>query len=155
MRKDSAYDALITQLRAAFGVRLKTVVLFGSRARKQSNNNSDHDIFIVIDDLPKRPFERLKQIRAAIWDVPLRINTIAKTPEEVKKNLTTLLLDVCVDGICLYGKDYFEPYRERALAGLKDSGLKRHWIGKEGYWKFEKFPTKDWELTWEGFRELS
>ena len=155
MRKNSIYDELITQLRAAFGDRLKTVVLFGSRARKQSKKNTDHDIFIVIEDLTERPLERQKQIRSAIWDVPLRINTIAKTPEEVKKNLTTLLLDVCVDGICLYGKDYFEPYRNKALAALEHSGLKRHWIGKEGYWRFEKFPIKDWELTWEGFHELS
>ena len=155
MRKNSAYDDLITQLRAAFGDRLKTVVLFGSRARKQAKKNSDHDIFIVIEDLTERPLERQKQIRSAIWDVPLRINTIAKTPEEVKKNLTTLLLDVCVDGICLYSEDYFEPYRKKALAALKHSGLKRHWIGQEGYWRFEKFPTKDWELTWEGFHELS
>jgi len=155
MRKNSIYDELITQLRAAFGDRLKTVVLFGSRARKQAKKNTDHDIFIVIEDLTERPLERQKQIRSAIWDVPLRINTIAKTPEEVKKNLTTLLLDVCVDGICLYGKDYFEPYRNKALAALEHSGLKRHWIGKEGYWRFEKFPIKDWELTWEGFHELS
>ena len=155
MRKNSIYDELITQLRAAFGDRLKTVVLFGSRARKQAKKNTDHDIFIVIEDLTERPLERQKQIRSAIWDVPLRINTIAKTPEEVQKNLTALLLDVCVDGICLYGKDYFEPYRNKALAALEHSGLKRHWIGKEGYWRFEKFPIKDWELTWEGFHELS
>ena len=155
MKKDLVYKPLLDRLKSVFGDRLKTVVLFGSRARKQAKKNSDHDIFIVIEDLTERPLERQKQIRLAIWDVPLRINTIAKTPEEVKKNLTALLLDVCVDGICLYGEDYFEPYRKKALAALKHSGLKRHWIGNEGYWRFEKFPTKDWELTWEGFHELS
>ncbi|NOQ95860.1 MAG: hypothetical protein GQ555_04500, partial [Desulfobacterales bacterium] len=65
MIKNSAYDDLITLLRAAFGDRLKTIVLFGSRARKQANKNSDHDIFIVIEDLTERPLERQKQIRSA------------------------------------------------------------------------------------------
>ncbi|NUQ44364.1 MAG: hypothetical protein HUU32_23505 [Calditrichaceae bacterium] len=32
--------------------------------------------------------------------------------------------------------------------------LKRKRVGKEWYWKFEKTPQKNWELTWEGFREL-
>lgn len=155
MEKNSIYNPLVESLMKTFGSRLKTVVLFGSRAREQSKEDSDHDIFLVIENLPNRPLERQKQIRTAIWDVPLRINTIAKTPEDVEKNLTPLILEVCVDGICLFGIDYFDPYRKKALDALKHSGLKRKWIAREGYWYFERIPSKEWELTWEGFRELS
>ena len=155
MKKYSIYNPLIDSLMNALGSRLKTVVLFGSRARKQAKEDRDHDIFLVIKNLSTKILERQKQIRTAIWDVPLRINTIAKTPEELKKNLTPLILEVCVDGICLYGESYFEPYRKKALDALKNSGLKRKRTGQEWYWHFEKIPNKEWELTWEGFRELS
>ena len=155
MKKYSIYNSLIERLLDVFGSRLKTVVLFGSKARKQAKEDSDQDIFLVIKNLSKRPLERQRQVRTAIWDVPLRINTIAQTPEEVEKNLTPLLLDVCVDGICLYGKGYFESYRKKALDALKRSRLTRKQIGREWYWHFDRIPKKEWELTWEGFRELS
>jgi len=155
MKKHSIYNPLIERLLDVFGSRLKTVVLFGSRARKQAKEDSDHDIVLVIKNLSNKPLERQKQIRTAIWDVPLRINTIAKTPEEIEKNLTPMILEVCVDGICLYGKGYFEPYRKKALDALKRSGLIRKRIGREWYWHFDRIPKKEWELTWEGFHELS
>jgi predicted nucleotidyltransferase len=155
MRKLSTYNLLIESLLKVFGSRLKAVVLFGSRARKQEKEGSDHDIFLIIKNLSDKPLERQKQIRTAIWDVPLRINTISKTPEEIEKNLTPLILEVCVDGICLYGKDYFEPYRKKALNALKHSKLARRRMGREWYWHFDRIPKKEWELTWEGFHELS
>ena len=154
MKKNLIYDPLIESLLDVFGNRLKSIVLFGSRARKQTKKDSDHDIFLAIENLPDKPLERQRQIRTAISDVPLRINTIAKTTEEIEKNFTPLILEICVDGICLYGKDYFEPYREKALNALKQSGLTRKRIGQEWYWHFDRIPKKEWELTWEGFREL-
>lgn len=154
MQKKSIYNPLIESLLDVFGGRLKTVVLFGSRARRQAKKDSDHDIFLVIENLSDRPLERLKQIRTAIWDVPLKINTIAKIPEEIDKYLSPLILEVCVDGICLYGKDYFDPYRKKALDALKQSRLTRKRVGREWYWQFDRIPEKEWELTWEGFHEL-
>jgi predicted nucleotidyltransferase len=155
MNRNDSYEALVNQLGKAFGDRLKTVVLFGSRARGKSKKDRDHDIFLVIENLPKDPLRRQKEVRAAIRDIPLRINTIAKTPKEVDSNLTPLLLEICVDGVCLYGKDYFEPYRKKALRALKQAGLKRKRVGREWYWQFEKIPKREWELTWEGFREIA
>ena len=69
------YNHLTQQLVNDFGQRLKTVVLFGFRAQGEAEERSDHDLLLVIDG------------------VPLRINTIAKTPVEVACNLTPLLLD--------------------------------------------------------------
>ena len=86
------YNHLTQQLVNDFDQRLKTVVLFGFRAQGEAEERSDHDLLLVIDG------------------VPLRINTIAKTPVEVACNLTPLLLDRCVDGVGLSGQDYFDPY---------------------------------------------
>jgi predicted nucleotidyltransferase len=154
MDKTKIYQKLVSQLKKAFGSRLRAVVLFGSRARGEVSPEKDHDVFLVIDGLDGNPLRRQNEVRLAIWDIPFRINTIAKTPEEVDRNLTPLLLEICVDGICLYGEDYFEPYRKRARNALAHSGLKRRRVGREWYWQFEKMPEKEWELSWEGFREL-
>ena len=149
------YKSLIQRLAKAFGERLRTVVLFGSRARGKTEDYRDHDLFLVIDGLPANPLARQKEVRMVIWEVPLRINTVSKTPEEVARNLTPLLLEICVDGVCLYGGDYFEPYRKKALEALRQSGLKRKRVGKEWYWQFEKVPEEGWEIDWEGYHELS
>ena len=57
------YNHLIQQLVNDFGQRLKTVVLFGSRARGEAEDTSDHDLFLVIDGLPEEPVKRLKAVR--------------------------------------------------------------------------------------------
>ena len=49
MQKQSIYTPLITELLDVFGKRLKTAVLFGSRARNQARTKGDHDIFLVIE----------------------------------------------------------------------------------------------------------
>jgi len=149
------YKPLINSVLKSFAGRLKTAVLFGSQARGSAKRESDHDIFLVIENLPEEPVERVKHIRMAIVDIPLRVNTIAKTPEEVRANLTPLLLEICVDGICLYGEEYFEYYRKKAIDVLRHSGLNRRQVGREWFWQFERIPRKEWELTLEGFRELS
>ena len=155
MTKNDIYQPLIDKLIQAFKDRLKTVVLFGSRARGPVSGDKDHDIFVVIENLPAPPLQRQKEVRHAIWDVDLRINTIAKTPEEVAANLTPLLLEICVDGISLYGCSYFEPYQKMAQRAIKQAGLKRKRVGREWYWMFDSVPDKEWELNWEGYRELN
>lgn len=153
--KKERYRPVSQNLIAAFGQRLKCIVLFGSQARSKHVLERDHDIFVVVANLPQNPLHRLKEIRKTILDIPLQINFVAKTPQEVDANLTPLLLEICVDGICLHGEEYFEEYRKRALNALQQSGLQRKRLGKEWYWQFPKAPQKDWELTWDGFYELS
>jgi len=134
------YKPVTRRLVEVFGDRLKAAVLFGSRARHEGGEDSDHDVFVVIEGLPDDPLERLKQVRRAVLDVPLRVNIIAKTPEQV--------------AVCLHGAGYFEKFRRKALNALKQSGLTRKRMGRAWYWHFEKIPKKEWELTWEEFREL-
>jgi predicted nucleotidyltransferase len=149
------YQTIIEKLSNDFGSRLKTVVLFGSRARDQANENSDHDLFLVIESLPKSRLDRLREIRKVIWNTPIRINTIAKTPEEVEQNLTPLLLEIGVDGICLFGEPYFKNYRDKALKAIHQAKLKREKVDGVWCWKFDKIPLKEWEISWDGYRELS
>ena len=153
------YAVVIRALVDVFAQRLKTVVLFGSQARGDAKPESDHDLFVVIDNLPDNPLARQRTVRYTLLPIldqlPGTINFVAKTPAEVAANLTPLLLDVCVDGLCLYGVDYFEPYREQALAALHQSKLTRHRVGGTLMWLFPKMPTADWSLNWEGYLEYA
>ena len=146
---------VVDTLKSHLGQDLRSVILFGSRARQQASGTSDYDVLIVADNLPQEPIARLRKIRLALAEVLIPVNTVTKTPEEMDRQLTPLLLDVCVDGQCLYGEDFFEPRRAKALAALKASGLKRKRRGKTSSWAFDKPADREWSLDWEGFRELA
>jgi hypothetical protein len=151
------YSRVIETLKQTFAERLETIVLFGSQARGKARPDSDHDLFVVIKDLPQDPLARVRTVRLALLpilqDLPGALSFIAKTPEEVQAGLTPLLLDVCTEGICLYGATYFEPYRQKAVAALRQSGLRRRKVGQSQMWLFPQIPRRDWELSWEGYHE--
>lgn len=155
----SEYQPLIKALQEVFGSQFVCAVLFGSRARRDERPQSDHDIFVVVSGLPREPLERRRELSRAllicIADLPERIRLVGKTPEEVKMNLTPLLFDICHDGKCLFGEEYFEPLREKALAAGRAAGLRLLNEGAGRYWVLPGAPSTTWELTWEGFRERS
>jgi predicted nucleotidyltransferase len=136
----TSYLTLLQALSASLGSRLKTVVLFGSRARGEASPDSDHDIFVVARGLPADPLGRARQLRGALIDcladLPGAINLHGKTPREFEMDLAPLYLEICVDGICLHGEDYFEPLRQRALAALASSGMERRRVGGNLFWMF-------------------
>jgi predicted nucleotidyltransferase len=151
------YAPILAELKGEFRGRLKMVVLFGSQARGEASSESDHDLFLVIEDLPVDPVARARQVRSVLLPVlhrlPGAISFVARTPEEFAAKISPLTLEVCVDGICLFGTRFFEPYRRKALAALQSSGLERAKWGQDSMWVFPKQPVGNWELSWEGFRE--
>lgn len=155
--EEERYRPIVQVLENAFADRLKTIVLFGSQARQEARLESDHDLFIVIDDLPRDPLARSRLARTTLLPIldslPGPIGFVIRTPDEVRANLTPLLLDVCTEGVCLYGAAYFEPYRQKALVALRRSGLCRRRLGGVLMWVFPHMPAGDWELGWEGYGE--
>jgi hypothetical protein len=140
-----------------YGSRLKTVVLFGSQARREARPDSDHDVFVVIEGLSSDPVRRQRDVRSLLLpildELPGTISFVSKTPEEVENSLTPLMLDICVDGICLYGDSFFEGYRQKALTALKQSGWQRRRLAGAWMWVFPRIPARNWDLSWEGYRE--
>lgn len=158
MNPKDTFAPLLRELRKRFGEGLRCVVLFGSRARGTARAGSDYDLLVVAEELPGDPVKRQRALTAALLpvvdQVPGPVAFVGKTPEEFASNLTPLLLDVCVEGICLWGAEFFESYRRRALEALRDSGLRRERLGgRTPMWVFTGRPPRDWELTWDGFRE--
>jgi len=151
------YESLLDALRLAFGEDLRCVVLFGSRARGEAHAQSDHDLLVVANGLPKDPVKRQRALTAPLVSVldqvPGPVAFVGKTAEEFEADISPLVLDACVDGVCLWGETYFGPWRRKALLSLRDSGLVRERLGRTRMWLFPGKAPRDWELTWEGYRE--
>lgn len=157
MGRPETYRSLIKALLGKYGNRFKTAVLFGSQARHEARPDSDHDIFVVIEGLPSDPVARQREVRSVLLpildELPGSISFVSKTPEEVERSLTPLMLDICVDGVCLYGDPFFDKYRQKAITALKQAGWQRRRLAGAWMWVFPRMPAGHWDLTWEGYRE--
>ncbi len=153
------YRTLVDALLDHFGDRLQAVVLFGSRSRDDARPESDHDIFVVIEGLPDNPLWRQREVRMALLDyldeMPEGISILAKTPEEVDKDLTPLLVDVFMEGKPIWGESYFQERHAKVARAVHEAGLVRRRIGGTWMWVFPSPRWHGWELTWEGYRELA
>lgn len=157
MNEYTSYDVLVQALLERFGERVEMIVLFGSRSRGEAQPDSDHDIFVVIEGLPQDPLARQREVMMPLLPqllhLPERLSVIAKTPEELQGDLTPLMVDVCVDGIGLYGESYFEGLRTQVVQALAAAGLQRRRLAGSWMWMFPSLPQKEWAVTWEGYRE--
>ncbi|MFZ2358380.1 MAG: nucleotidyltransferase domain-containing protein [Anaerolineae bacterium] len=157
MNEQTDYSVLVQTLLERFGERLRMIVLFGSHSRGEERPDSDHDILVVIEGLPRDPLARQREVMAPLLPqllgLPQRLSVIAKTPEELHGDLTPLMVDVCVDGISLYGQSYFDGLRNKVMQALRAAGLQRRRLAGTWMWMFPSLPQKDWAVTWEGYRE--
>ena len=157
MHEQTDYSILVHTLVEHFGKRLKMMVLFGSQGRGDARPDSDHDIFVVAESLPQDPLARHREVMEPLLPVllrlPERLSVIAKTPQELLGHLTPLVVDVCMDGIALYGHAYFKVLQTKVMQALRDAGLQRRHLAGTWMWMFPALPEKDWAVTWEGYRE--
>ncbi|MDZ7290668.1 MAG: nucleotidyltransferase domain-containing protein [candidate division KSB1 bacterium] len=147
---------LIGSFKQHFGDDLVAVVLFGSQARGEAGPESDYDIFLLVKNLPARPVERLLFVRGAIAvKFAEKIAILARTPEEFESGFPSLYLDLAVDGIVLYDTDnYVTKKLQRIQEIIKQAGLERKKLDHQLSWEWNKQPKGQWEITWEGYREL-
>jgi len=80
------YRLVVHALESTFAGRLKTLVLFGSQARGEARPGSDHDLYVVIEGLPREPLARQRTVREILLPIldrlPGGIRFVAKTPQE-------------------------------------------------------------------------
>jgi len=157
MHEQAHYSVLVRTLVEHFGERLKMIVLFGSQSRGDARPDSDHDIFMVIEGLPPDPLARQRMVMTPLLPellgLPERLSVIAKTPQELLGEPTSLVVDVCTDGIGLYGQAYFAALQTKVMQALRHAGLQRRRLAGTWMWMFPALPEKEWAVTWEGGRE--
>jgi predicted nucleotidyltransferase len=134
-------------VRRCFGKNLVSVVLYGSLARGEVKKDSDIDLLIIFEDLPKERLKRqdifmkmesdvdeeIKRIYEK-WRCYPYISPILKTREEAKI-LSPLYLDMVTDARILYDKaDFFKGILEKLRMELNSLHAKRKRVGKKWYW---------------------
>ncbi|QXJ32282.1 nucleotidyltransferase domain-containing protein [Saccharolobus shibatae] len=141
---------MIKIMKEEFKDDLISVVLYGSVARGDNRNDSDVDILIVMDNLPRDSM--LKRIRLFETKVEDKLNLdeywnkgyyvslspILKTPEEAGK-ISPLYLDMVYDALILYDKDeFFTKILQKLKERLTELGAERVRMGKKWYWILKK-----------------
>ncbi len=143
---------VVSALQEHLGPNLIAIVLFGSRARQESQGESDWDLLVIAKGLPSRAFPRhlyIKRILPPDWRG--KASVLAKTPSEFEAGVSSLYLDIALDGVILYDTD---NYIARHLASLKrlieSEKLYRERRGRDLVWRWKEFPGPGRQLTWKG-----
>jgi len=139
-------EELIEALKRKYGDKFISLVVFGSVARGEARKDSDVDLLLVIDSIPKRRLERQKEFMEVEKELEGYLNElfdegyfidfspIIKTPEEATR-LSPLYLDMVEDAIIAYDKeDFFKKILERIRKRLEELGSKRVRMGRKWYW---------------------
>ena len=143
-------ERLLNELLKVFRDDLISVVVYGSVARGTARKDSDIDVLIVVEELPRSRFERLSMYMKAEENLdPLlnellnrgyavTISPILKTKREAER-ISPLYLDMVEDAIIVYDKNgFFEEILKRLRGKLMELGAERVWIGKKWYWRLKK-----------------
>lgn len=141
---------VVEALQQGLGDNLVAVVLFGSRARGEATEGSDWDLFVLARDLPPGPLQRHIQLTTLLpvqWRGQAAI--LARTLTEFESHLSSLMLDIALDGVVLYDPEGYAAHRLAALKRLiANRGLRREQLGRDFIWRWDQFPGLDWSLEW-------
>jgi len=144
------YEEMLAKLLEAcrnhYGDRLVSLLAFGSVGRKTPRPDSDIDLLIVAEDLPKGRLPRVQEFdrieadlsqaleQAAQAGVRMELSPVFKTPDEVERG-SLLFLDMIYDRNILYDRDNFmQNALSRFESRLKELGANRIWSGNAWYW---------------------
>ena len=139
-------ERLVEELRAAYGLRLVSVAVYGSVGRGTPRADSDVDVLVVARDLPRGRLARVREylpvegrLAAALESAsrgggPIGISPVFKSPEEVERG-SPLFLDMVEDAKILHDPEGFlAGYLDGLRKRLRQLGSRRIWMGNAWYW---------------------
>jgi predicted nucleotidyltransferase len=137
---------LLSEIKTLYGKRLVSVVVFGSAGRGTQRFDSDLDVLVVADRLPRGRMKRveefssvenrmepfLKSLQKA--GITTDLSPVIKSPDEAERG-SPLFLDMVEDARILVDRNgFFEAVLKRLRSRLKQLGAKRIWMGSAWYW---------------------
>ncbi|MEA1965381.1 MAG: nucleotidyltransferase domain-containing protein [Candidatus Aerophobetes bacterium] len=137
---------LLAEVKSFYGDMLVSFVVFGSVARETYRFDSDIDVLIIAEGLPKGRMKRVDQF-LTIEDriepflkslqkegINTCISPVFKTPEEAEVG-SPLFLDMVEDASILFDRNgFFSKILVRLRNRLRELGAKRVWKGNAWYW---------------------
>ena len=143
---DELLKALQVEISAYYRERLVALAIFGSVGRGTMRPDSDMDLLIVAEPLPKGRLPRVAEFAAVeaqvdplIRDMRARgVNTylspLFKTPAEISAR-SPILLDMTEDARILFDRQGFlQGELDRLRQRLLELGAKRHFRGNAWWW---------------------
>ncbi len=143
---DRLQEKVLTEIQSFYGDRLVSVVVFGSVARGAFRPDSDIDVLVIANGLPRGRMMRVEEFSALEErldpflaslnkeGIQTRISAVFKTPEEAEKG-SPLFLDMVEDARILLDRDqFFARLLRRLRKRLQELGAKRVWRGNCWYW---------------------
>jgi len=150
MALKEAFESLLTnlkmELRRHYGARLISALVYGSVGRGTQKFESDVDLLIVAEPLPRGRMARVRDFSPVEDSLESKIRSmekmgifttlapIFKTSAEVHRG-SLLFLDMIDDGRILYDRSgFWKTYRKTLLARLRRLGAKKINQGDRWYW---------------------
>ena len=147
----SVYDEILGHLHEGcnqiYGPRLESLIVFGSVGRGMMKPESDIDLLVIADPLPRGRIPRVQEFQsveeimhsvlahvADTYGVSTYLSPVLKTPREVQCG-SPLFLDMLDDARVLFDRDrFFQNEMDRLRARLDRLGARRIWEGDHWYW---------------------
>ncbi len=139
-------NKLLSEIKSLYGGELVSVVIFGSVARATFRSDSDIDLLIIAEGLPRGRMKRIEEFASAeekldpFLDslkkegIQTHISAIFKTPEEAQRG-SPIFLDMVQDARILFDRgQFFSRLLRRLRKRLQELGARRVWKGNVWYW---------------------
>ena len=140
-------ESVVREIRGAYGQRLRSIALFGSVARRRARPDSDVDLFVVAEDLPRsrrarlETFDTVERVLApelkslAEAGINTELSAVLRTPEDIASP-SPLMLDLTEDAVILEDRgDVLAAALEDLRCRLRKLGSRRVWTGPDQwYW---------------------
>lgn len=115
--KDEKLNKILPEIeksiREAFGEKVNKIILFGSYARGDYNEESDVDILVVVDDDNTKPYKlkrnELTKFYLENYGILLSIIIQPKNHIERYKEYSPFLINVVKEGQVIYGWEHCKP----------------------------------------------
>jgi predicted nucleotidyltransferase len=142
----SLLEKLVEVLSTRLGDKLVSVVVYGSVARGSARKDSDIDVLIIAESLPKSRMKRqqlflevegrLEPIIDGLWNTGFYVDfsPVILSVEEASK-IRPIYLDMVEDSVILYDRGgFFNNIILRLRERLRELGSKRVWVKDKWYW---------------------
>jgi len=96
-----ALEAFVAGVRARFGARVRSLVLFGSRARGEGRDDSDLDVFVLLDTMSRQERNEVLDLAADVGlEHRLVISPLVADERQWRTDLP-LAKNIATDGVPL------------------------------------------------------